>query len=109
MSSAAKPLMSLDDAQAIILSHVQSISALETVATWDADGRVLAQDVVSELAVPALDNSSMDGYAVRCSDVSQVGATLRVTQRIPAGSHGQLLHAGPDCLPRKPSKGGTCT
>jgi molybdopterin molybdotransferase len=94
MSSAAKPLMSLDDAQAIILSHVQSISALETVATWDADGRVLAQDVVSELAVPALDNSSMDGYAVRCSDVSQVGATLRVTQRIPAGSHGQLLHAG---------------
>jgi len=94
MSAAAKPLMSLDDALAIILSHVQSITAHETVATWDADGRVLAQDVVSELAVPALDNSSMDGYAVRCSDVSQVGATLRVTQRIPAGSHGQLLHAG---------------
>jgi molybdopterin molybdotransferase len=31
---------------------------------------------------------------VRSSDVSQVGATLRVTQRIPAGSHGQPLHAG---------------
>ena len=84
MSAAAKPLM----------SHVQSISSVESVATWDADGRVLAQDVVSELAVPALDNSSMDGYAVRSSDVSQVGATLRVTQRIPAGSHGQPLHAG---------------
>ena len=94
MSAAAKPLMSLDDALAIMLSHVQSIPAVESVATWDADGRVLAQDVVSELAVPALDNSSMDGYAVRISDVSQVGATLRVTQRIPAGSHGQPLHAG---------------
>ncbi len=94
MSSAAKPLMSLDDALSIILSHVQSISAMESVVTWDADGRVLAQDVVSELAVPALDNSSMDGYALRSTDVSQVGATLRVTQRIPAGSHGQPLHAG---------------
>jgi molybdopterin molybdotransferase len=94
MSSAAKPLMSLDDALAIILSHVQSISAMESVATWDADGRALAQDLVSELAVPALDNSSMDGYALRSTDVSHVGARLRVTQRIPAGSHGQPLHAG---------------
>jgi molybdopterin molybdotransferase len=94
MSSAAKPLMSLDDALAIMLSHVPNTSSVETVATWDADGRVLAQDVVSELAVPALDNSSMDGYAVRSSDVPHVGARLRVTQRIPAGSHGQPLHAG---------------
>ena len=94
MSSAVKPLMSLDDALAIMLSHVPNTSSVETVATWDADGRVLAQDVVSELAVPALDNSSMDGYAVRSSDVPHVGTRLRVTQRIPAGSHGQPLHAG---------------
>jgi len=94
MSSAAKPLMSLDDALAIMLSHVPNTSSVETVATWDADGRVLAQDMVSELAVPALDNSSMDGYAVRSSDVPHVGARLRVTQRIPAGSHGRPLHSG---------------
>ena len=94
MSSATKPLTSLDDALAIMLSHVQTIPVVESVATWDADGRVLAQDVVSELAVPGLDNSSMDGYAVRSSDVSHVGARLRVTQRIPAGSHGQPLQAG---------------
>ena len=94
MSAVAKPLMSLDDALAIMLSHVQSLTSVETVATWDADGRILAEDVVSELAVPALDNSSMDGYALRCSDVPHVGARLRVTQRIPAGSHGQPLLAG---------------
>ena len=94
MSAVAKPLMSLDDALAIMLSHVQSLTSVETVATWDADGRILAEDVVSELAVPALDNSSMDGYALRCSDVPHVGSTLRVTQRIPAGSHGHPLHPG---------------
>ena len=94
MSAVAKPLMSLDDALAIMLSHVQSLTSVETVATWDADGRILAEDVVSELAVPALDNSSMDGYALRCSDVPHVGSTLRVTQRIAAGSHGQPLHPG---------------
>lgn len=94
MSSTAKPLMSLDDALATMLSHVQSLTSVETVATWDADGRMLAEDVVSELAVPALDNSSMDGYALRCSDVEHLGSTLRVTQRIPAGSHGQPLYPG---------------
>ena len=94
MSAVAKPLMSLDDALDIMMSHVQRLTSVETVATWDADGRMLAEDVVSELAVPALDNSSMDGYALRCSDVHHLGSTLRVTQRIPAGSHGQPLHAG---------------
>jgi len=94
MSAVAKPLMSLNDALAIMMSHVQSLTSVETVATWDADGRMLAQDVVSELAVPALDNSSMDGYALRCIDVHHVGSTLRVTQRIPAGSHGQPLLPG---------------
>ena len=94
MSAAPKPLMSLDDALAIMMSHVQSITAVESVSTWDGDGRVLAQDVVSELAVPALDNTSMDGYALRSSDVSHVGARLRVTQRIPAGSHGQAVQVG---------------
>lgn len=36
----------------------------------------------------------MDGYAVRCADVAQPGAVLRVTQRIPAGQHGTALGDG---------------
>jgi molybdopterin molybdotransferase len=64
------------------------------VNTFDADGRVLAQDLVSQLQVPPQDNSSMDGYALRIEDVSQLGSRLRVTQRIPAGHHGHALGQG---------------
>jgi molybdopterin molybdotransferase len=51
--------MSLDDALNALLSHIRPLQTSETVATFDADGRVLAQDVVSSLQVPAFDNSSM--------------------------------------------------
>ncbi|NBX53895.1 MAG: molybdopterin molybdenumtransferase MoeA [Betaproteobacteria bacterium] len=94
MTKAAQPLMPLDVAIATILAQVKILEGVDTVDTWDADGRVLAEDVVSEIAVPAMDNTSMDGYAVRSVDATHSGARLRVTQRIPAGSHGTLLQAG---------------
>jgi molybdopterin molybdotransferase len=50
----------------------------------DALGRFVARDITSSLAIPPWDNSSMDGYAVRASDVA-VGAKLRVTATIRAG------------------------
>lgn len=86
--------MSLDEALAALLSHISPLTDTESVASLDADGRILAQDVVSSLHVPAFDNSSMDGYAVRSADVQQAGAVLTVTQRIPAGHFGQPLLAG---------------
>jgi molybdopterin molybdotransferase len=55
---------------------------------------VLAQDVVSELHVPPQDNSSMDGYALRCSDVIQIGTALPQSQRIAAGMAAQPLADG---------------
>lgn len=88
------PLMPLEEALQTLLAHTQPLQVTESVATLDADGRILAKDVVSSLQVPAFDNSSMDGYAVRSSDVSQVGAELIVTQRIAAGHFGQPLLAG---------------
>jgi molybdopterin molybdotransferase len=87
------PLMSLDDALAQLLASVSPLQATEAVATLEADGRVLAADVVSALHVPPQDNSSMDGYAVRAADV--VGATtMAVSQRIPAGASGGPLQPG---------------
>jgi molybdopterin molybdotransferase len=83
--------MSLDDALAQLLGAVAPLQDVEMVATLDADGRVLAHDVVSELHVPPQDNSSMDGYAVRCADVQESGVVLQVTQRIAAGSSGHLM------------------
>jgi molybdopterin molybdotransferase len=87
-------LIPLDDALATLLAQITPLAGTESVATLDADGRILAQDVVSSLQVPAFDNSSMDGYAVRSADVQQPGVVLTVTQRIPAGHFGQPLLSG---------------
>jgi len=86
--------MPLDDALATLLAQITPLTGTESVATLDADGRILSQDVVSSLQVPAFDNSSMDGYAVRSTDVQEAGVVLAVTQRIPAGQFGQPLLAG---------------
>jgi molybdopterin molybdotransferase len=87
-------LLSLDDALPQLLAQAVALPHVDTVSTFEADGRVLAQDVTSALQVPPQDNSSMDGYAVRVADCAQAGAVLRVTQRIPAGTHGTQLNAG---------------
>ena len=94
MSSAPRSaLMPLDEALSTLLLQITPLTGSELVATFDADGRVLAEDVVSSLQVPAFDNSSMDGYAVRCADLLP-GAELSVTQRIAAGHQGQALQPG---------------
>ncbi len=87
-------LLSLDDALPQLLAQVHALTGVQSVSTFEADGRVLAQEVTATLQVPPQDNSSMDGYAVRVADSAQVGAVLRVTQRIPAGTYGTQLNAG---------------
>lgn len=87
------PLKPLDLALAELLARAAPLPGGELVSTFDADGRVLAQDLVSSLDVPAHDNSSMDGYAVRCADWASAAGVLQVNQRIPAGSSGHALAA----------------
>jgi molybdopterin molybdotransferase len=94
MSTSRPPLKSLDDALAELLGHAVPLADVESVSTFDADGRVLAQDVVSPLQIPPQDNSAMDGYAVRVADATQPGAVLRVGQRIAAGTSGVALLPG---------------
>ncbi|MEI8029371.1 MAG: gephyrin-like molybdotransferase Glp [Comamonadaceae bacterium] len=95
MKMSQLPLKSLDEALAELLEFATGQLGVETVAPFDADGRVLAQDIVSALHVPPQDNSSMDGYAVRCDEVSLAQThsqgVLPVTQRIAAGSQGEPL------------------
>jgi len=91
---ARAPLMTLDEALARLLAAVQPLGAPETVSTFDARGRVLAEGVRSALDVPPQDNTSMDGYALRCADVREVGTRLPVSQRIPAGIVGAPLAPG---------------
>jgi len=91
MNAPRAPLKSLDQALAELLVHARLLPGTEEVGTFESDGRVLAQDLVSALHVPPQDNSAMDGYALRCADVRESGVVLQVTQRIPAGHHGHAL------------------
>ena len=93
-ASARAPLKPLDLALAELLAQAVQLNGVESISTFDADGRVLAEDLRSALHVPPQDNSSMDGYAMRCADVPTAGAVLSVSQRIPAGSAALTLQAG---------------
>lgn len=85
------PLKPLDHALVELLSFAAPLKPAESISTFDADGRVLSQDLLAALDVPAHDNSSMDGYAVRCADWVNGDTILQVNQRIPAGSSGNFL------------------
>ena len=82
---ARAPLKALDAALAELLAHAHRLPGAESVSTFDADGRVLAQELAASLNVPANDNSAMDGYAVRVADCVDRETALQVSQRIPAG------------------------
>ena len=92
-----KALTALDDALAELLSYAEPLrgtDATDTVSTFDADRRVLAEDLMSDLQVPPQDNSAMDGYAVRLADVTAAGTVLPISQRIAAGQAPAPLAAG---------------
>ena len=61
--------LSLSCAQKIIQAHCPPLHASEQVALRSALGRVLASDVCTAQAMPAHDNSAMDGYAFHSADL----------------------------------------
>jgi molybdopterin molybdotransferase len=88
-------LLSYQAALTKLLDFARPVTEFETVPLLQALHRVLAQPVRSRIDVPPADNSSMDGYAIRCADVARSGKTrLGVKQRIAAGSTGQQLEPG---------------
>jgi len=88
------PMLTAQQALDHLLSHAKPVHETETLAMQVALGRVLAENVNSLVDVPPLDNTSMDGYAVRTADTSSPGQTLTIAQRIPAGSMGTQLEPG---------------
>src|ERR671935_942898 len=83
-------LLSVDDALAQMLARAKPVADIEEVPTLEATGRVLARAQRSTMDVPPLDNSAMDGYAVRVAD----GPKVKVAQKIMAGSVGKPLEPG---------------
>ena len=79
-------IMSVEDAVAAIVAQFTPVDGLETAMLADADGRVLANDLVATLQLPPFTNSAVDGYAVRADDIPLDEARLfRVTGRLQAG------------------------
>ncbi len=87
-------LLSFDEAYAKLLGFVRPVREVESVDTMLASGRVLAVTLNSTISQPPMDNSAMDGYALRAADVPVAGTRLAVSQRIPAGSVGHALLPG---------------
>lgn len=92
--TAPERLESVTAAQSRLLDSVQSLKA-EDVALELAAGRVLAVPVVARWDLPGFDNSAMDGYAVRTSEVAGASASspvrLPVRGEVAAGRRAEVL------------------
>jgi molybdopterin molybdotransferase len=78
-------LMPVEEAVRLMSEQVPPIAETETVPLGQAQGRVIADDVVAAISVPSFDNSAVDGYAVRHADIAASGETvLRIIDRVTA-------------------------
>ncbi|MCP4589460.1 MAG: molybdopterin molybdotransferase MoeA [bacterium] len=86
MPEARRPVLSVEQALERILETVRVLKP-ERVPLLAATGRVLAETVAADRDIPPLDNSAMDGYAVRGADVEQADCPirLRVVGEVAAG------------------------
>jgi molybdopterin molybdotransferase len=92
------PILTVDDAVAAITARFSAVDGVETVALAEADGRVLAEDLVATLQLPPFTNSAVDGYAVRGEDVPDASGQarlFRVAGRVQAGG----VPSGPRIAP----------
>ncbi|MCB2263686.1 MAG: molybdopterin molybdotransferase MoeA, partial [Candidatus Thiosymbion ectosymbiont of Robbea hypermnestra] len=88
------PPLSMEQALELLLDKAQPIAETGLVGSIAALGRVLADPVISTIEVPGWNDGAMDGYAVRIADLGPSDGLMRVSQRIPAGTVGQLLEPG---------------
>ncbi len=86
-------MLSTDEARAKLLKSARPVTGTEAIPLDAALGRVLAEPLIAQVTVPPLDNSAMDGYALRLADWAE-DKWLHVAQRIPAGQIGHPLTLG---------------
>ena len=87
-------MLTFEQALEKLLTAAQPVEEVRSLPLTATAGRVLAVLQQSTVAVPPLDNSAMDGYAVRLADITALGVCLPVSQRIPAGTVGTALQPG---------------
>ncbi|NIA22433.1 MAG: molybdopterin molybdenumtransferase MoeA [Anaerolineaceae bacterium] len=79
-----EPAIPLARALEIVLEHARRLPPLD-LQIDAAAGRVLAEEVRSDMDLPPFDKSAMDGYALRADDIATVPSVLEVVEDIPAG------------------------
>ncbi|MDB5580528.1 MAG: moeA [Bradyrhizobium sp.] len=91
-----EPMMSVDEAVAIIAARVSAVHEVNAISLSEADGRILARDVRAPLPLPPFTNSAVDGYAVRGSDLPQgEEKAFQIAGRVQAGaSAGEAVQPG---------------
>jgi molybdopterin molybdotransferase len=88
------PLMSVEEAVALIGARLPTLSERETVPLAEADGRIAAEDLLAAIDLPPFMNSAVDGYAVRFADLAEAGETvLPVRGRLAAGASAEAVGA----------------
>jgi molybdopterin molybdotransferase len=75
-----------DEALGLVLSHTPVLGTEET-GLFSSYGRVLSEDVRSDMDIPPFRKSAMDGYAVRTKDCETTPVTLSVRMALPAGAY----------------------
>ena len=81
------PLMSVDEAVAIIAQRLTAVDEVESVDLLSADGRFLAAPITAPMPLPPFMNSAVDGYAVRSADLPQGSEkAFAVSGRVQAGA-----------------------
>ena len=89
----------VDAVNAFLSRLVEPVTAQENVGIFQALGRVLAQDVISPISVPAHDNSAMDGYAFNAAQLrSDSPLTLKIAGTLRAGAGWALPVAPGECI-----------
>lgn len=87
-------MLSFEAALSCLLDAVRPVADVVMVPTIAAADLVLAASQRSPINIPSFNNSAMDGYAVRTSDVTVAGSRLPISQHIFAGKIGNALEPG---------------
>jgi molybdopterin molybdotransferase len=87
-------MLSVAEAQAVVLQHARPLPPQTVPLGPEALGRVLAETVISDLDMPPYDKAVMDGYAVRAADLPDGRGTLTVIEEVTAG-HTPTRPVGP--------------
>lgn len=95
------PMVSIAEAKRLIMAHAAPLG-VETISALTAEGRVLAENIVSPEQIPDVPKASMDGYAIRAADgvaprrvIAEVTAGQQAGLKIGPGEAARIMTGAP--------------